>query len=422
MYKKTSKNCIENYLLRGVNMKKIIGILLSLVVIASTLSGCGTRKSAGAAPKVSRSIINSNSKFAFDIFKKLNSEDSNKNIFISPFSISAALTMTYNGAETTTKEAMAKALGFDDIDRGKVNEGFKNLLEYFKNNDKKVELNIANSIWVKDGEKINGSFISSNKSNFNAKVDTLDFSKDSAADTINKWISDSTKGKIDKMVDKPIDPDVVMYLINAIYFKGQWSQQFDPKSTRDGTFKAFDGNNQNVKMMNMNGKVQYKKGDKYKVVRLPYGSGKISMYCILPDEGININDFIENMNNEKWNDIRKNIPEVDDVMLGIPKFRLEYGIKNLNDSLSSLGMGEAFSDKADFSGIENGVYISRVLHKAVINVDETGSEAAASTVVEATLSMAMNPVTFIADRPFAFIIADDTTGTILFMGKLLSVE
>ena len=224
------------------------------------------------------------------------------------------------------------------------------------------------------------------------------------------------------MVDKPIDPNVVMYLINCIYFKGQWSEQFDPKMTNNGTFKAFDGKEQSVRMMRRTGEIEYKKGNNYKVVRLPYGDGKISMYCVLPDAGININDFTKSMNIDKWNDIRKNISKVDDVMLQIPKFRLEYGVKNLNESLKSLGMGEAFSNGADFSGIEEGIWISRVLHKAVIDVDEAGSEAAASTSVGMTLSMPVNPITFIANRPFMFIIADDTTGTILFMGKLLSVN
>lgn len=175
-------------------------------------------------------------------------------------------------------------------------------------------------------------------------------------------------------------------------------------------------------MMSRRGLVEYTSGDDYSAVRLPYGNGKTSMYCILPNDGININEFIKNMSLEKWNGIRKNISEVDEVVLQIPKFKLEYGIKNLNESLQSLGMGEAFSNQADFSGIREDIYISRVLHKAVIEVNEEGSEAAAATVVEMKDAAAAEPIAFIADKPFVFIIADDTTGTILFMGKLLSVE
>lgn len=418
-------------------MKRIIAILLSIILGVSALSSCGSRGSAGSIPgsggnssgngstapnpKIDSSVIDSNSRFAFDIFKKLNGEDSGKNIFISPMSISTVLTMVYNGAETTTKEAMAKALRYDNIDRGTVDVSYKNLLDSLKNTDKNVELDIANSIWIRDGEKINEPFISNNKSNFNAEVRSLDFSKDSASGTINKWISDSTKGKISKMIDPPIDKDVCMYLINATYFKGQWSEKFDPGKTVEGTFKALDGNEQTVSMMTKLGNVQFADGDDYKAVKLPYGSGKVSMYCILPDEGININDFIKNMSFEKWSDMRKKVSETDNVMLQIPKFRIDYGIKNLNDSLESLGMGEAFTDRADFSGIRENVCISRVLHKAVIDVDENGSEAAASTVGEVRDTALAIPLNFTADRPFMFIIADDTTGTILFMGKLLKV-
>lgn len=407
-------------------MKRITGILLSVVLLSLTFTGCsqgaGTKGKEYDIAKISSSVVEGNSGFAFDIFKKLNGEDWDKSIFISPLSISTALTMTYNGAESTTKEAMGNVLGFKDIDRDRVNESYKNLLNYIENVDKKVELNVANSIWIREGQNIKEDFISRNKDNFNTQIDTLDFSRDSAANTINKWIDSATKGKIDKMLEPPISPNVIMYLINAIYFKGQWTKQFDSKRTFDGKFKSFDGSEQAVKMMNMKDKVEYTKGVDYKAVRLPYGSGKTSMYCLLPGDGIDINEFIKSMSLEKWADIRKNIKEVEDVILQIPRFKLEYGIKILNDSLKALGIEEAFSDRADFSGIREGINISRVLHKAVIEVNEEGSEAAAATVVEMKESAAMDPITFIANRPFVFIIADDTTGTILFMGKLLRIE
>jgi serpin B len=175
-------------------------------------------------------------------------------------------------------------------------------------------------------------------------------------------------------------------------------------------------------MMSRRGKIEYMKGDDYKAVRLPYGNGKTSMYCLLPNEGVNINTFVENMSLEEWKNIYENITEVDEVVLEIPKFKLEYGIKNLNRSLESLGMREAFSDHADFSGIGEDLFISNVFHKAVIEVNEKGSEAAAVTSVEVKNTSAMEPIAFIADRPFMFIIADDTTGTILFMGKLLNIN
>ncbi|EOD01218.1 serpin family protein [Caldisalinibacter kiritimatiensis] len=182
------------------------------------------------------------------------------------------------------------------------------------------------------------------------------------------------------------------------------------------------GNTKNIMMMLKDGDVEYAQGDDYKAVRLPYGNGDIAMYCILPKEDISINQFIENMNLDKWNEIRENVTETKDVILQIPKFKMEYGIKNLNDSLTALGMGEAFSMNADFSGIREGIFINRVLHKAVIEVNEEGSEAAGVTVVEIKECAMPEPINFIANRPFMFIIADDKTGTILFMGKYCDVE
>lgn len=407
-------------------MKRSIGILLSVILFLLAFTSCGegviSKRKKSNTDNISTSVVNGNSEFALNIFKELNGEDINKSILISPISISTALTMTYNGANSTTKEAMGKALGYKGIENTEVNQSYNKLLNHLENIDNKVELNIANSIWIREGEKIKEDFLQNNRSNFNAEISTLDFSKESSVNTINKWISDATKGKIDKMLEPPIDPGVIMYLINAIYFKGEWSTQFDTKNTYDHNFNTFKGNVQSVKMMNRKGKVEYMKDDDYKAVRLPYGNGNTSMYCILPDEGVNINTFIENMSIEKWKAIRENITEVDDVVLKIPRFKLEYGIKELNDSLESLGMGEAFSDQADFSGIREDLYISRILHKAVIEVNEKGSKAAAATVVEIKETSAMEPIAFVADRPFMFIIADDTTGTILFMGKLLDVK
>jgi serine protease inhibitor len=419
-------------------MKKRLCLILAIIMIIGVFAGCSgnvlpsgkngafdrgkTSDGAFDKNKISTEAVQGNSRFAFDIFKQLDKEDGEQSIFISPLSISTALTMTYQGAGTTTKEAMAKALGYSGTDDEKLNETYKNLIRYLRKLDKKVELNINNSIWVREGVPIKEDFLSVNKDIFDAPVTALDFSKESAADQINKWISDATKKKIEKMVDSPISSDIVMYLINAIYFKGDWTKQFDKKNTFDAQFHAGDGSTRQVMMMSRNGKVEYGQGDGFKAVRLPYGSGKMSMYCILPEDTVSISEFIAGLDAEQWNIIRDSISERDEVQLQLPRFKLEYGIKSLNDSLTALGMGEAFMDTADFSGIREGICISRVLHKAVIEVNEEGSEAAAVTVVEIKETAAAEPLTFIADRPFVFVIADDDTGTILFMGKLYDVE
>lgn len=404
-------------------VKRIKNLLVYFVLAAVLLAGCGAAVSGVSydLDKVESSLIDGNELFAINIFKKLNIEDGDSNIFISPLSISTALTMTYNGAGSTTREAMAEALNYKGMELETINAGYKNLLTYLRNADSKVRLNISNSIWFREGEAIEKDFLDRNKDNFDARVSEIDFQDSKAADTINGWISESTKGKIDKMLDSPISPDVVMYLINAIYFKGQWTEQFNKKLTFDGTFITADGKHKEVKMMSRQGDVEYGEAGNTKIVKLPYGKEKISMYCILPEKSMNINDYINQFDIGEWNELKDSLSKTGDVILQIPRFMIEYGIKDLNDSLTALGMGEAFGPSADFTGIREGIFISAVLHKAVIEVNEEGSEAAAATVVEIKETAVLEPIRFIADRPFIFIIADEETGTILFMGKLADV-
>lgn len=401
-------------------MNKIFAFVLVLAVLLTT-AACGSQPVYESAI-IDNSVVDGNNKFAIDIFKALNVEDADKNIFISPMSISSALAMAYNGAEGSTKEAMENALGFSGIDRVLVKESFKNLYAYLKKVDKKIDLNIANSIWIKKGEKINNDYIKNTEKNFDARVSELDFSDPGSVDVINKWIKKETNGKIEKMLDSPIDPLIVMYLVNAIYFKGEWSEPFNPNITKDWTFHQYGGGEQTVKMMSRKDSYKFLQSRDFKAVRLPYGNGNTSMSIILPDEGVDINEFIDNLDRDTWYDIRGTM-RGDEVEVKIPRFTMEYGIKSLNDSLKSLGMEVAFSETADFSGIRDYVCISEVLHKAIIEVNEEGSTAAASTVAAMTPAAApvKEPLTFIADRPFIFLITEDTTGTILFMGKVLSI-
>lgn len=404
---------------------KIITIALSFLLLI-LLVGCNSGAFEDTSydnDKIDRGISDRNSEFAFDIFKELNYEDKDENIFISPLSISTALSMTYQGARGTTKEKMAEALNYDDIDVNNLNDSYENLLKYLNNVDENIKLDINNSIWFRSGEKINEDFLNTNKNIFDAYIKDLDFSKDKSVDVINKWIDESTNGKIKKMINPPISPDTIMYLINAIYFKGEWSEKFDTKYTTESKFYTEDGLEKDIFLMSRKDGIEYGEGQDYKAVRLPYGNKKTSMYLILPDKKMSINDFINDVNLKKWKSIKESISEEDDVMLKIPKFKMEYGIKELKKSLSNLGMKEAFTESADFSGIGDDILISSVKHKAVIEVNEKGSEAAGVTVVEMNkTSMPLDPIEFIANRPFMFIIADDVHDSILFMGKYYDVE
>ena len=411
-------------------MKKLGYLSLCIIVIFGLLTGCGNNSLKQVASfdkeEIDASVVKGTTEFAFDMFKQLNGEEENGNIFISPLSISTALSMTCNGARTTTKEAMAEALRYEGMDIEQVNKTYQNLLGYLGQVDPKIELNINNSIWIREGEPIEEAFISLNKDIFNADVKTMDFSKEGAADKINKWISEATKGKIQKMIEPPISQDVLMYLINAIYFKGEWTEQFDKKHTFSRKFRAGSGETKKVMMMSRKGEVAYGQGDDFKAVRLPYGNGKTAMYCILPDEAASINQFIAGIDGAKWNTIKKSLSETKDVTVQIPRFKMEYGIKDLKGSLTALGMDEAFCESADFSGIRDDVFIETVLHKAVIEVNEEGSEAAGATAVGVGITSnetaIVEPITFIGDRPFVFVIADEDTGTVLFVGKLWDVD
>lgn len=363
------------------------------------------------------SLITSNKEFSWDIFKTLNEEDVRNEVFISPFSISSMLAMALNGAEGTTKKVLVKGLRYEGISMEELSKGYAYLIDRINNLDEKVEIEIANSIWIKDGFEVKQNFIETNKNYMKAEVDTLDFSDANAAKTINNWIAEKTRNLITKMISPPIADEVVMYLINAIYFKGEWTEAFKAENTFKADFHAYDKKTDKVSMMKKSGNIEFYQTDEYQAVRLPYGNEKTGMVIILPNG--DINELIKDINNDKWNTLLSQLKPVKNLQLQLPKFKMEYGIKDLNKSISALGMQEIFTDSADFSGIAQNLFISKALHKAVIDVNEEGTEAAAVTVGEVSTTSFSEPVTFIANRPFIFLIIDNEEGNILFMGKKL---
>lgn len=370
--------------------------------------------------EVNKNFVNANTQFGANLFKKISEEDSDKNVFFSPFSISMALSMTLLGADTTTKEGIEKVLNYTGMDTNEINQGYIDHLKYFKNLNPEVKLNIANSIWVNENYEADENFLAKNKEVFNSKVSYLDFTQEQAAcDIMNSWIYDQTNGKIDNMMKPPINPNMIMYLINAIYFNGSWTDKFNKNLTADSTFTNINGQKKTVPMMNKTDNFKYAQTSEYSAVELPYGSGSVSMYAILPETG-NVNDFIAKFDNSKWSEIKSKLSGGRDIKLSIPRFKITYEPNKLKEKLEELGMEQAFSGDADFSGIGDQVWIDDIRHKAVVDVNEEGTEAAAVTVIGlGTTSM---PNTFIADKPFMFVIADNTTGTVLFMGKVVDVE
>ncbi len=363
-----------------------------------------------------KQLSSSSSEFGFQVFRKILQEQPDSNLFISPLSISMALGMTCNGAEGETKNAMRNTLGYGDLTDEEINTNYASLINLLTNRDDKVQMDIANSIWIRDGFPVQQDFIDINKKYFYAQVDNLNFSSSEAVEIINNWVSQNTNGKIEKIVDK-IDPLTVMYLINAVYFKAFWQYPFDTEQTSEDWFTKQNGDSVFCAFMQQENSFQYIETDQFQAVDLAYGEGSFSMSLLLPKSGYTVADIISDLNRNEWDTLTDQYSPVT-VILKIPKFTLEYNI-TLNEVLKSLGMGIAFDEiNADFSGInpEYQLYISNVLHKSFIQVDEKGTEAAAATSVEVSLTSIPRTVSF--NRPFLFIIRERSSNTVLFMGVI----
>ena len=362
-------------------------------------------------PDVS-SVASANTRFGVKLLQDLREREPGANIFISPLSISIALTMTYNGAVGETERAMAEVLEIDALDLATINQSNKALRDSLENPDPKVEISIANSIWSRQGVEFNPEFLERNRVFFGAAIASLDFGAPQATDTINEWVNTNTNGKIEKIVER-INPQTLLFLINAIYFKGSWQDEFDKSMTRPGTFHLPNGSEKRVQMMRREGEYPYFRGENFEATNLPYGDGQVGMYIFLPNRNSNLNKFLRDLNAENWEQWISEFQERRHDMI-LPRFKLEYEV-SLNDTLEALGMGIAFGGGADFSNMGPSLFISEVTHKTFVEVNEEGTEAAAVTAVVGVKSV---PSIFRVDRPFFFAIYDAETETILFMGTV----
>lgn len=366
-------------------------------------------------------LVEANNQFAWELFSEvLKQNEGEKDVLISPLSISIALSMTCNGAHGDTKTAIVDTLGLSNFSHfRRVNRGYKDLIKLLTTMDPDVQLNLANSVWIRDSFPVNPIFIKNNKRFFNARVTSLDFNRNpEAADTMNAWINDATNGLIEELIEPPININTVLFLINTIYFKGNWTVQFDRNLTSSREFHAPDGDMIVNMMKNGGNKLSYFETDTYQAIDLSYGNGNFKMMVLLPGEGISTGQIIDNFNQKTWTDLVNSMVSTK-VDLYLPKFKLEYDIK-MNDVLKALGMEIAFSNEADFSGINStsgkSLYISEVKHKSFIKVDEEGTEAAAATSVEITRKMMKQIMN--VNRPFIIVLHDVNSKTILFVGQV----
>ena len=359
----------------------------------------------------------------FSVVHELMKDDpESKNIALSPLSLNMALAMVWNGANGETKQAIQNAMGMGDYPQSEVNDYFKKIRESFVKTDPTVMLAIANSIWSRQGFPVKNSFYDVNRNYYQAEVKEVDFDSPNTPALINQWCSDNTNGLIKKMIEK-IPGNVVMYLINALYFKGEWSDKygFDTSATRDAPFKQEDGSSMQVKMMSQNNKLPYYHDEYLSTTSLPFGNNAFSMVFMLPNDDVSFAGMLNQLKQPGYFSKCLQSGDKAEVDLYIPKFKIEYGI-SLNETLKQLGMGIAFSDFADFSGISTiSLCITNVIQKTTVAIDEIGGEAAAVTVVEVGHTSVFPPtqkIAFRADRPFLFAIRENSTGVVLFMGKI----
>jgi serpin B len=399
-------------------MKKLISVfLMVLVMFFCNIAMADTNNDL----KIVSQGIN---KFSFDLYKKLKNESKENNLFYSPASISIALAMTYAGARGNTEKQMADVLNFT-LPQDRLHSAYSKLIENLKS-AKDYELNIANALWLQKDYKYLQEFLNTMEKYYKGGFNEVDYitNPEGARIKINDWVSKETKEKIKDILNTgDITSLTRLVLTNAIYFKGKWQTEFDKKSTRDEDFYLINGQKTKVKMMYQGKRFNYYENDDLQLLEMPYKGNKVSMVIILPKTGKFVT--VENMIDEKkLQELINNTTEIK-VKAYIPRFKFTQSF-DLSGVLSDMGMKDAFSEnKADFSGIngrKNDLYISKVIHKAFVDVNEEGTEAAAATAVVMSTKAAPiieKPVIFKADRPFIFLIRDKEAGSILFMGRVM---
>jgi serine protease inhibitor len=363
-------------------------------------------------------VIAANNAFSFALFGRLGAAQADSNVFVSPLSASMALGMAMNGASGTTFDEMRATLGFGAASESEIDQGYKSLIALLRGLDPSVDFRIANSIWTRDGFPVTLSFLDAGRNWFDAQVASLDFASPSAVKSINDWVSTATAGKIPSILDE-IRSEEVMFLINAIYFKGSWRAKFDPALTIDAPFHGVAGD-QPARLMHREGSIRYVQTPAFAAVDLPYGSSAYSMTVVLPNAGQSVDGVLSSLETGAWSAWTAQLREAE-LDLYLPRLKLSWERMMIPD-LQALGMRAAFqSGGADFtrmSPLGDQLFISTVKQKTYVDVNEEGTEAAAVTNVGISLTSAPVRTVFRVDRPFLFVIRERLSGTIVFLGAI----
>ncbi|MGE3726039.1 MAG: serpin family protein [Candidatus Sericytochromatia bacterium] len=369
-------------------------------------------------------LASANTRFGVDLFQKVVATQPQGNHFISPLSVSIALGMVYNGTSGETRAEMGKTLQVAGLDSAQFNQAQLTLRKRLMNQGSGVRVDLANALWAKKGIEFNPNFVKTNQDFFGARVTALDFADPLSVQTINSWASENTQGKIPKVLSQ-IEAETLMILMNAIYFKGTWTTPFEKGETAPKDFKQGNGQSKQVQMMRRYGKYRYLRDseNQFQAVALPYGQDKaVNMYVFLPDSESSAKALLGKLSGDTLSDwLGKFRSQDGEVML--PRFKMEYEA-NLNEPLKQMGMAQAFdANRANFSELikTTQAFISQVKQNSFVEVNEEGTEAAAVTTVTVgatSVQLPQEPFSFQADHPFVYLIYDQTTRSVLFMGLL----
>ncbi len=364
-----------------------------------------------------KSLLQSTNSFGINLFKQLG-DTATSNLFISPLSVSLDLTMVYNGAKANTASQMQQVLGYGNLSNITINEDCQSLIQMLENADPNITFLIANSIWYRNTMTVKDSFINLNKTYFYAQVTAADFNNPSTVGEINNWAASNTDNKITQIITS-IDHTTMMYLINALYFKGTWQYTFPTANTNNQNFYLSNGNTVSTPFMYEICNLKYLQNSLFSAAELPYGNGNFSMVVLVPAGSYTPLTILNSLSVQNWNNWNDSLILQKNVKVTLPKFTGTNNFSLVNP-LKKLGITDAFSPLvANFSGIDGAtdLYISDVKHFTYIDVDETGTEAAAVTITTVTASVApiYEPI-LTANKPFVYFIKENTTNTILFAG------
>lgn len=407
-------------------MKKYKRLSLILLVFISCQAINPKQKPINPTDK-SAPLVQADNTFGFELFSQtVANANPNTNTVVSPLSVSLSLSMAYNGAAGVTKTEIEHAMKVEGLTPEEINLTHQALMDSLKLADPQVVLEIANAIYYRKSLSVEHNFISTNQKYYIAEVSALNFSQPiEALKTINGWVDEKTHGKIPTILNQDqIDVNLVMILLNAVYFNGLWQSKFDETKTQNDGFILNDGSSKDTPMMTQTTRLEYASNELFSAVNLPYGKGKFQMTVILPNQNKTTRDVIGNLNTDNWQSWQKNFTTRNQLVLTMPKFKFSWNM-TLNEVLQKMGMKEAFCSNANFSGISksNKIGISQVIHETYIDVNEKGTEASAITDVRPIDGIGVDPRTYFkVDHPFLFAITEKTTGAILFIGEITNPE